>query len=523
MSGLDNELGRAPELILISDNVVTLCPALPRARAVAVRCGSIIAVGSVQQVISLATPQTVVVECPGKCVVPGFHDAHIHLVACAKKRLIVDCSPPGVASVRQIQSAIKERVQRTPVGDWIRAGNYDEFWLAEKRHPTRYDLDAVAPDNPVRLEHRSLHACVLNTLALRVIGIEHDVCGSSEARIEVDPYAKRPTGLIYEHQDLLRSGVLPPAGEGDLSQSLYQVLGDLLRSGITSVHDASSNNGMHEWDRFRNLSPTGFRPRIGFMIGYPSLEEFVGERVGPGFGDQWLEFGHVKLMLTEANGSFHPAPEELESAVLRAHSYGFPVAIHAVDESAICVAIEALKQAKPAGGSRDRIEHCSILPPLLLKDAARTGVMVATQPGFLFHHGDRYLEDVERHLQSWLYPIKSLLRSGIVVGAGSDAPVAPPIPLQGIGAAVTRLSREGHPVAKNESISPEKALELFTIGAARVCGQEGQKGSIEPGKLADLVVLSSDPTTVDPNDIDRIEVEMTIVGGRVVWDRQQRN
>ena len=514
--------GGTPDLIVLADSVLTMGPVLPVVEGVAVRDGRIVAVGSRWDLLGLAGHDTEVVERAGGCVVPGFHDSHIHLLACANRRLQVDCSPAEAGSIAQIQQKIRAKAASVPQGAWIRAGNYDEFRLVERRHPTRRELDAAAPDHPVRLLHRSLHACVLNSAALRAAGLWP--LQTSNGRVETDPATGEPTGLVYEGAAHLGRGAVPPLEEAELRDSLRQALADLVARGVTSVQDASAGNGMAEWERVREVcSEAGVRPRIGLMVGMGHLDRFVEAGMGPGFGDEWLRIGAAKVMLTENGGDFHPSVQELAEQVGRANRLGFQVAIHAVEESAICVAAETLAGAAPeVGRPRHRIEHCSVLPPPLLDRLAEAGIAVATQPGFLYDSGDRYLAEVEDHRQGWLYPLRSLVEKGIQVGGGSDAPVASFDPREGIYAAVTRLSREGRAVGTPERISIHDALRMYTLGSARICGEGRRTGSIEPGKLADLVVLSADPRTVEPAELLDVHVEMAIIGGRIAWERGGR-
>ena len=521
MAGLHVDLKSAPDLILLGGTGITLSPELPGAEAVAVSGGLILAVGPARDIVALAGRRTEFVYCEGKCVVPGFYDAHMHLLASASKRLSVDCSPPAVSSISQIQAVIREQTELVPPGTWIRAGNYDEFQLLERRHPTRRDLDEASPDHPVKLQHRSLHACVMNSAALHIAGIDGNSAIDGIVP-DVVPLTHEPTGLVYEYGDYLSARVIPPLRESDLRRGLLQVMEDLLSEGITSVQDATFNNGMCDWGRLEELrSEPGPRPRVGFMIGQKHLGEFIERKLGPGFGDEWLWVGPVKFMCTETPGSFDPPLEELKAGIRKARSHGYHVAIHAVDESTAFMAIEALADRNHrAAGAFDRIEHGSILPPFLLDRLVELQLAVVTQPSFLYHSGDRYLADLDEHVRPWLYPIGSLLARAVLVAAGSDAPVSPAKPLEGICAAVTRLSRRGSAVVQEESVSVNDALRLYTTGAARVCGELARKGSIEPGKLADMVILSEDPFSVNPNDIKDIEVEMTIVGGRVAWAKE---
>ncbi|MBI4318513.1 MAG: amidohydrolase [Chloroflexi bacterium] len=507
-----------PDLILLSSTILTPSSALPRQAAVVVRDGLITHVASQDEAVSLRGPRTVVLEFPGKCVVPGFHDAHIHLLACAANRLGVDCGPGAVSSISGIQQAIQQRAHSLPAGTWIRAGNYDEFRLAERRHPTRWDLDVAATEHPVKLQHRSLHASVLNSVALQRVGMlgarsqyPRDLSDGT------DRTSQESDGLLYEQDDVLNA--ITPIAEEELRGSLRVVLSDLLAEGITSVHDATFRNGLADWNRLRDVcAEAGLRPRIGFMVGLPNVEQFAAAGLAPGFGDEWLRIGGAKAMLTEADGCFRPSTEELGAQVRHARRLGYWVAVHAVEESCVCVAVEALAgTAFRSSAIAHRIEHASIVPPPLVDRMAEARVAVVTQPGFIYHSGDRYLADVEEHLHPWLYPLRSLLKKGIPVGAGSDAPVAPARPLEGICAAATRMSSGERGVGQREKITVEQALGLYTSGSALACGEAGSKGAIQPGKLADLVVLSADLVQIAPYDIKNVEVEMTIVGGIVAW------
>jgi predicted amidohydrolase YtcJ len=362
---------------------------------------------------------------------------------------------------------------------------------------------------------------VLNSYALRLLIESGGPLSLRGAAIDIDQLTNEPSGLVFENGDERSSGLIPPVGERELMSSLDEVFREMLANGITSVQDATVNNSLQDWTRFREICGVRKpRPRIGFMVGQAHLSEFVESGLGPGDGDEWLYIGPVKIMLTETEDAFQPTFENLQAQIGQAQRQGFQVAIHAVEESAVCVAIEALSEAATKPGFRShRIEHCSVIPPGLVGRLAELKIAVVTQPGFLHESGDRYLSEVETHIREWLYPFKSLLENGVIVGAGSDAPVAPAVPLQGIRAAASRLSRDGFVVGSKECLSSDDALRLFTSGAAMASGEFASAGSIEPGKLADVVVLSEDLTTIDPRDIDKISPKMTIVNGQVAWQK----
>ncbi len=513
----------APDLIFLNARVLTLSPPRPRAEAVAIKRGVIVGVGSNSDVRALAGPRTSVIDCEGRCLLPGFHDAHIHLLACARRMLGVECGPAVAKDIAGIQQAVRRRADATPPGQWIRAGDYDEFSLAEKRHPTRWDLDAATGLHPVRLQHRSLHACVLNSFALGLAGIDRHTSPPPGARIDIDSNTGELTGLMFEMGDFLGRNVIPSVKDSELRATLRLVEDGLLSKGITAVQDASADNGPSEWSFFNELSTREDRRlRVTLMVGQAHLAEMLEMGLSHGSGDGWLRLGPAKLMLTEAAGSFSPAGAELFEQIWEAHRLGFPVAIHAVEESAVCLAVEGIAaalQRLPRRNHGHRLEHASIVPPPMIPRLSELGIAVATQPGFLFYNGRRYLSQVDEHLPAWLYAVKNLVEGGILVGAGSDAPVAPANPLASICAAVTRRSREGDAVGPGQAIPVEQALRLHTLAPAQLIARAEEIGSVEPGKLADLALLSADPTEVGAEEIKGIAVEMTIVGGRIAWER----
>jgi len=257
------------------------------------------------------------------------------------------------------------------------------------------------------------------------------------------------------------------------------------------------------------------------MIGDRARGQFREAGLVSGSGDNRLRLGALKIMLTEESGKIRPAPEELNRLVLECHRDGFQVAFHAVQESAVEAAVNALEYTDrhfPAAGRRHRIEHCSEGPPRLLERLKKLGAVIVTQPPFIYESGERYLATVAESQQPWLYRIRSMLQDGLTVAGSSDSPVAGDNPMVGVYAAVTRRTASGKELLPDEGISPEQALELYTVNGARASLEEESKGSIAPGKLADLVVLSDDPTRVPVEEIRDITVIMTIIGGRVAWE-----
>jgi predicted amidohydrolase YtcJ len=453
--------------------------------------------------------------------VPGFNDAHCHIFSFIRKRLSLDLSPPSVSSIVDIKTVIWHKAKTTPPGQWITGTDYNEFYLTEKRHPTRWDLDEVAPEHPVVLAHRSLHACVLNSLALPLAGITRETPEPPGALIGRDLNGE-PTGLLLEMLGYIREKVLPPLTEAELARGLALVNQNYLSQGITSLQDATVVNSFSRWQKYYHYKKTGqLKSRISMIPGVAALSEFQEAGLRSRSGDAQLRLGAIKIIPTEVSGELFPEQPQLNQQVLEAHQAGFQVAIHAVRQSTVEAATIALEYAQrrlPQAGRRHRIEHCSECPPHLIERLKKLEVVIATQPPFLYYGGERYLAMVPAEQLQWLYRFRALLDAGLSVAASSDSPVVPDNPLVGVYGAVTRRTESGQQLLPGESISAHQALVMYTLNAAYASFEENIKGSISPGKLADLVLLSGDPTQVSPEEIKEIKVEMTIIGGKIVWE-----
>lgn len=518
-----------PDLLLVNARVITLDPAQPRAEAVAVKGETIVAVGTQGEASRLAGPGAKVIDCQGETLVPGFIDAHCHLFATASSLQGLPCGPDRVANIQDLQAAIRQRAATTPRGGWIRGSGYDDLALEEERHPNRWDLDLAAPEHPVRLDHRSGHATVLNSMALALAGIHQDTPDPVDGVIERAAGCGEPTGLLLEMGPFLRQRLGRLRDKRDTDEGMARLGRLLLSYGITSVHDAGVNNNLDRWDAMAGLQASGLLScRVTMMAGAGHLEEFVEQGRGWGDGDDWLRLGHVKIMLSLTTGAMQPDVAELGRMLDEAHKAGFPAAVHAVEEEAVAAAAQVFKEnsgsARPLE-AKDRTEHCSECPPELAAQVERSGAMVVTQPGFVFHHGHRYRQRVDPHLVDSLYPIGSLHRRGVSVAFGSDSPVIDPNPWPGIYSAVTGLCGDGRalsedaaPGCQSNGVSPETALRMYTIAGARADGTQDVKGTIRPGKLADLVLLDKDPTAVDQEALKDLRPVMTIVGGKVAWE-----
>jgi len=510
------------DLILTNANIITMNRAQPKAELVAVRGNKIWLVGDSDQVREVRGAKTKIIDCRGKTLVPGFNDAHCHIFSFIRKLVGLDLSPPKVSSIADIKAAVAERAKATPSGQWITGSDYNEFYLAEKRHPNRRDLDEAAPDHPVALAHRSLHACVLNSLALEMAGITRDTPEPPGAVIERELDSGQPSGRLFEMVGYIRGQVLPPLSDEELAGGVASASRHYLSLGITSLQEASVTNDYDRWQILKGLRDNGqLKCRLSMMISFDALAQFQEAGLAFGVGDERLRLGGVKILVNETTGRLQPPPEELNRQALESHRAGFQLAIHCIEPGTVAAAIAALEYvgAKSSlAGRRHRLEHVSECPPELLERLKKLKAVVVTQPPFIYQSGERYIATVPPARQKWLYRIKSFLDAGLIVAGSSDSPIAPANPLLGIYAAVTRRAESGQALLPEEAVSAEQALAMYTTSATYASFEENIKGTIAPGKLADMVILTADPLESPPEQLKDIKVEMTILDGKVAWE-----
>ena len=363
---------------------------------------------------------------------------------------------------------------------------------------------------------------MLNSLALQLAGITGETPSPPSGLIDRDLETAEPNGLLFEMLGYIREKVLPPLSEAELTRGITLAGQYYLSHGITSLQEASITNDLSRWQTLRRLKDSGrLQSRVSMMLGVDALSQFHEADLSPASGDSQLRLGGVKIILGETTGHLEPPQLELNQQALAAHRAGFQLAIHAIEQSTVEAAITALEYAhslQSEPGRRHRIEHCSECPPELLERLARLEAVIVTQPPFLYYSGERYLATVPASQLRWLYRFRSFIESGLTVAGSSDSPVAPANPLIGIYAAVTRRAETGQEILPEQSISSSQALAMYTTNAAYASFEEDIKGSITPGKLADIVLLSDDLTKLPPEQIKDIKVEMTILDGEVVWE-----
>jgi predicted amidohydrolase YtcJ len=511
------------DLILHNANVMTMDITFPRARSVAIQDGKILEAAGDDSLKGLRDSNTMVLDCGGKTILPGFIDSHLHFFAMAESCVTLNLEPCNhIGSVRDIQAKIRQSSQGLPSGTWIRGRGYNEFYLAEKRHPNRWDLDSATTLHPIKLTHRSGHAHALNSLALDLVGVSRETADPPEGLIERDVRTGEPTGILYGMGDHL-SRLIPPLARDQMERGVAQASTELNSLGITSVQDASPGNNLARWKMLQIWKERGLlKSRVNMALGTEGFAQHLNHPFTTPLSENQLNLGGVKIVLHEITGQMNPRQEELNERVLLIHQAGLQVIFHAIEEKAIeaaCIAIEFALRNSPKLDHRHRIEHCSVCTPSLAKRIASLGVMVITQPSFTYYHGERYLKTVPASDLRYLYPIATLMKNGVKVIGSSDCPIVPANPLIGIYAATSRMAETGELVLPEERISLLDAIKMYTSEAAKATFEEPIKGSIAPGKLADLVVVNGDPTRLPTDEIKDLKVEMTILNGEIVWNK----
>lgn len=485
--------------------VLTLDRRQPTASAVAARDGRIQALGTLSDLRALIGPRTTVTDGRGGVAIPAFHDAHMHLLSYARTLSSADCGQ--ARSLAELRQKLLEHARDLPPGAWLRGQGYDEHALAERRHPNRHDLDAVMPDHPLRLQHRSLHLEVLNSLALWQTGLM-DLHAPQVER----EHNGEPTGRVYQAAEVLR-GRVPHRSEAELARDVRRASLRLLRWGVTSVQDASVSNGAEEWELFYRLAERGALGVRVFV--FPGLAHWRQVLAGRPSGPR-VRRGPVKVMLDEATTH----PDDVRQAVIELAAAGQAVALHAVSEAEVAVALDILSSAgSPPGPAQHRIEHAAVLPDAWLETLRELNVTVVGQPALVHLRGDVYRAEYAPDTHAWLHRAGSLVRAGLRYAAGSDAPVTPPSPTLGMSAAMRRKTTSGAVLGPTEALEPDQALAAFTCWPAEALGVASTLGRLRPGMLADIAVLDQLTDNEPALGLDQHSVRLTIFEGRTVWDR----
>lgn len=538
------------DTLFIHGKVITADERFSIRSVVAVRDGRIVAVGGPLLARNFRARQ--VIDLHGRVLMPGFNDTHVHLIAQEPRAIDVG----HARSIAQVQAMLAAKARALGPGEWITGSGWDEAQFAEKRNLSRGDLDAAAPDNPVALVRAGAHSVAGNSRAFALAKITPSTPEPERGLIERDAHGQ-PTGIIRERTDLLLS-LVPPTPPEVMRPLWDKALRDLLPLGITSLGEALSfiddepvgqggsgkPGNRHTWRDFRAIYAKDGEnlPRATIYISYPGAERLKQFPHHTGYGDDRLKLGPIGEFPAVDGGFTGPTAwtsadykglpgfrgaamtrgEELEAMIRDARDRGWQLGIHAIGDAAITElgrAYSKVLDEKPMADHRWFAAHYTMLPPPeTLRLFAGHKVWAAIQPNFLYNLEGRYNQTLDGARLEHINPTASLIRAGIPTVLGSDnLPIGPMV---GLYAAITRKGPSGHVYAADEAISRAQAITLYTAKAAWLTRDERKKGSIEKGKLADMIVLDADILTIPAEQILTTRVDMTMVGGRVVFDRQ---
>ena len=520
------------DLILYNANIITVNPNQPSAQAIAISSDKIIVVGTNESILKLATGFTKKIDISGKTILPGFIDSHSHPASSGRAHLRnVDCD---LRSISAIKKAIYERTKNTPEGEWVEGFKYDDTKTSEKRFINNKDLDEVSPHHPVIIRHRGGHTAYVNSMALTLGGIDRNTADPLGGHIERDAISGELTGRLLESATSAIENLIPNI----FSRSEYQAGAKLIsqmmsKSGITSVTDAGTD--ARSYQSYQDAHDAKeLKTRIYCMMRGRGVDEMMRAGKKTGDGDEWVRVGAMKLACdgsisertARLSESYIGRPndygiivndeEMLYEQAVKAHKKDWQIGIHANGDVGIDIVLnvyERLQKVYYRKDPRFRLEHCTVINDDLIKRIKALNAIPTPFSTYVYWHGEKMKEYGKERLEH-MFAVKSFLDAGINVTQTSDYPPGPFEPMMAIQSSVTRRDYNGELWGPSQRITVEEAIKVGTIHGAYASYEESIKGSLEAGKLADLVILDQNPLKVDPMSIIDIPIQRTMVGGK---------
>ncbi len=557
VAGFVPQTAAPADLVVVNGKILTVDQKFSEARAFAVREGRFIAVGSNDEARALAGPATRVIDARGRTVIPGIIDSHVHALGVAAG----EAAQPyrNLRSIGELQAWIREEARRRPKGTWIWPPRNYPPRLKERRFPTRRELDEAAPDHPVAID--GAYAFSLNSAALRAAGITRETPDPPGGAIAKDA-AGEPTGLLRNVGGLL-ARFRPAEGSTPPLDALERVHDQYLATGITSVIErGASLDGYRTYEALRDANRLKVRATVTIRIPRPGdareVERFVtGLPFRFGAGDERLKVGPLKITVDggiligtafmrepyglgarelyaiddpEYRGFLTLTPQQIAAAIAIGHRHGWQMLAHVTGDAGVDVlldAIEAALKQHPAADRRHTLTHAYFVHPDSSSRAARLGVLIDTQPAWYYKDASALASGLGRERLARFIGLRTLRRAGVEVAINTDHMLGvdrnealnPFNPFLTIYAAITRRTEAGEVIGEDEAVSREEALRMMTSAAARFSFDETNRGSIERGRLADFVVLDTDILTCPPEKLPAIRPDLTVVGGRVAFER----
>jgi predicted amidohydrolase YtcJ len=524
------------ELILHNGNVVTVNQKEPRTQAVAISRGRILALGSDADVLHLATVGTKKIDLGKKTVLPGFIDAHSHPAMAGVMHLrMVDCD---LRSIAAIQAAIRERAAKTPAGEWVLGFKYDDTKTADGRPLKIEDLDAAVPDLPVHIEHRGGHTVYCNSLAFHRAGIDAKTPDPEGGKIDHDAATGKLSGRVAESARALFDRVIPEKLTRDDHREGVKLISKMLaKTGITSATEAQGTpTDLLAYQDARESGDLLYRAYC--FINYRYIDSMIAAGVRTGLGDEWVRVGAMKLVsdgsISERTARLSTAyegrpsdfgivvmtEEELYTYGKKAHSAGWQIGTHSNGDVGIDTTLrvyERLQKESPRHDPRFRLEHCTVVNDGLVARIKALGAIPTPFSTYVYYHGEKMRYYGAERLDH-MFALRSFLDAGIRATQASDYPPGEFVPMMALQSEVTRTDMKGNVWGPKQKITVEEAIRVGTIHGAYASFEEDLKGSLEAGKVADLVVLVRDPLKEDPMTLVTIPVERTMAGGRWTFE-----
>jgi predicted amidohydrolase YtcJ len=518
-----------PDVILYNGSIWTVEDQLPRAQALAISDGRIFAIGSNDEVLLLATANTRKVDLSWKTVLPGFNDAHSHPIYSGVNHLKkVACDKD---TIEAIQQAVHERAEKTPTGQWVVGFLYDDG--KTPRPVNRHDLDAAAPNNPVLIGHRGGHTIFVNSAALKLAGVDEHTPDPEGGRYEHDSSGKLSGFVADAAAEKFRQLVPEKMTRDDLRQGAARISKMFTAKGVTSACDADAGpDAVQGYQDARDAGDLRFRTYC--LIHAADLQHFMDVGIHSGFGDEWLRIGGIKqyvdgsisertawlsqpyIGIPNYKGLQVTSREHLLETSRKAHAAGWQLATHANGDLAIEEILgvyEQVQQENPRPDPRFRIEHCTLLNDSLIRRMSKLKAIPAPFSCYIYFHGDVMHFYGEERTKN-MFPMRSFLDAGLRPTDASDYTASPSDPMMWLQSQITRTDPKGNVWGANQRIKLGEAIRCGTLNGAYASFEEEIKGSLNPGKVADLVVLDQDPFKTEPSQLINIKVERTMVGGK---------
>ncbi|AST90802.1 amidohydrolase [Sutcliffiella cohnii] len=512
-------------------------------QAVFVKDNKIIATGTNEEVLALKDDQTELIDLEGKTLMPGFIDSHIHITMYGTNQLSVSCKSESVQTIDDLLTELKNSALHTEKGKWVRAWGFNDTTIADKRFPTLEELDNVSSDHPIMVIRACGHISAVNSYALRLAGIDKHTPNPEGGKIDKHANGEL-TGLLLENAHMNMFSIAAFSDE-EIEKAHEIASNHFAEKGITSIHDATGY-GLNNLRLLQQSTLSGtIKQRVYAMVGSLSdaheIVKHINESgISTGLGNEKYRLGPVKLFLDGSSsgptvwtrepytsdpnnyGIHYYTQEEVDDLFIPAHKNGWQFTAHAQGDAAIDMLLNTIEKANelyPRKNTRHRIEHAGIATPDLVKRMKEQNVVPTPNPAFLHEYGDGYVKNYgERAYQ--MFPLNDYLKEGVPAAISSDCPVTDFTPIQGIHSAITRKSPSGEIIGGTQRVSLLDAIRMYTINGAYASFEENIKGSIEPGKLADLILFDRSLLNCETDELLDSAIEWTMIDGEFVYSKK---